>query len=1746
VSGSGSTYTATATMNSSVASGTLTYSINYSDLSGNAGTQVTTTTNSSVVTFDQTVPTLSAVTISSNNATSSLAKVGDVVTLSITSSESIQAPTVSIGGIAATVSGSGSTYTATATMTSSVTSGTITYSINYSDLSGNAGTQVTSTTNNSTVTFDQTVPTLSAVTISSNNATSSLAKVGDVVTLSITSSESIQAPTVSIGGIAATVSGSGSTYTATATMNSSVASGTLTYSINYSDLSGNAGTQVTTTTNSSVVTFDQTVPTLSAVTISSNNATSSLAKVGDVVTLSITASETIQTPTVSIGGITATMTGSGSTYTATATMSSSVASGTLTFTVNYSDLSGNAGIQVTSTTNSSTVTFDKTTPVISQINLSWGSVLNISEASTSGTISLTTTGVENGQIATIKLNSSTYTNTVTNNTASVTIPQSALTALSNGSTYSVTANVSDAAGNAATQVSASFIVDKENPSGYSVSWVPTIINNQNYRAVSFVLTNAEVGSTFTYTISGGTASISGNLTVTSTNQSIGSIDTYTIPDGVVNLGVVVKDAAGNIGNLVIASINKATNGAPTGVVLPITISQNDSNRVINLVEGLIDPDNDPITVNSVQISYSLVNISNNQSLPISTSRQALFSDIVSTSDLNGNNLSIETIKSKFLPANQKGVISISYIVTDGFNSVSQSTQLEIIGANDQPTGNNVSINQVSVNGSNALVPLIEGLGVSSSVPGVDLDDDLVSYVLDPTSAVANGQFQFQTDGSFVFVPDNDYFGEQSFNYFVKDQTGILQGPYLVKIVIRENPDIDGVPSVLEMLGTDGGDVNGDGVPDRKQNNITTFPITSYADFQAGLDWANDTTKVKPSASNIGSLLIGFIPNGTGSLKDTSLKLDPFAKFSNVSLMQKPTNVDSTTKFNSDVYSFQIEPMFGRQLTDLDGDSTNGKQTRVILNFPRGVKATTYLKKNTSGKWFSFLDDQNLSTWDEGATLVNLDNDTSTIERIILTIKDGGIGDYDGIVNDTIVDPGALGFIAPVIEDAILAPKREGLAAGTVLYNINEMSTGADTDLEGQALSYKIAAGTDAAILAAVRVDSITGQLQVKNVDAFDFETFEQNGIAKFSLYVTAKDISGFTSTAKFIVQILNVDEFPRIINDTSFYYYENQPVSVPVTKISALPDYQDVTTYSILPGYNAADFSINNSTGVLSFKNSPNYEANKKYQLDIQAIDMRGNTYHNLYSIYILDVNEAPFELKLAGDSLYENASKDTLFGKFTSLDIDVVDTAIYSLTSGVGDVDNDKFIVTPTGLLKANNVFDFEIKSTYSIRVSVTDKGGLTFDKVFAIRILDVDEDTDGDGVLDSKELLDGTSPTNFCSFKLPSVSLKPSTNWLKADCDNDGLTNEFEKSIGSNLQLIDTDGDGVNDGKEVADKTDPLNGCSLIVSSQDQSPSDNWKKADCDNDGLSNGVELGLKTNLLQPDTDLDGVIDGTEVADNTLPLDACSLVLLHQTLQPSLTWMNGDCNNDGILNSEVLLVKKHATTAVLQPDGTFKFKYTIFVRNTRPETLTGLVITEDLAKVFGSNMSFVVEAVTVSGNLQRNLGYDGQGSVNVTTSLSTVAGYASDSIQLFVKLQPKGYEGYVSNIASVDAVGKWGKVYRESIDTTVSGGRVTGNGLAAKVWIPKINLIIAGGFSPNNDGVDDKFIILRPWGTTVSLRIFNRWGQIVYQNPNYQNEWDGRGVGNMLGKLLPSGTYFYSVDSFDTSGKHQHFSGNVTMVR
>lgn len=61
------------------------------------------------------------------------------------------------------------------------------------------------------------------------------------------------------------------------------------------------------------------------------------------------------------------------------------------------------------------------------------------------------------------------------------------------------------------------------------------------------------------------------------------------------------------------------------------------------------------------------------------------------------------------------------------------------------------------------------------------------------------------------------------------------------------------------------------------------------------------------------------------------------------------------------------------------------------------------------------------------------------------------------------------------------------------------------------------------------------------------------------------------------------------------------------------------------------------------------------------------------------------------------------------------------------------------------------------------------------------------------------------------------------------------------------------------------------------------------------------------------------------------------------------------------------------------------------------------------------------------------------------------------------------------------------------------------------------IPEGFSPNGDGINDTFEIVNTSGFPSEVRIFDRWGKLIYSNDNYQNDWSGA--------ALPDGTY-YSV--------------------
>jgi gliding motility-associated-like protein len=109
-------------------------------------------------------------------------------------------------------------------------------------------------------------------------------------------------------------------------------------------------------------------------------------------------------------------------------------------------------------------------------------------------------------------------------------------------------------------------------------------------------------------------------------------------------------------------------------------------------------------------------------------------------------------------------------------------------------------------------------------------------------------------------------------------------------------------------------------------------------------------------------------------------------------------------------------------------------------------------------------------------------------------------------------------------------------------------------------------------------------------------------------------------------------------------------------------------------------------------------------------------------TLQITEVNQAPTDILLSNATINEEEDANTLVGILSTTDADDGDTFTYTLMAGTGDTDNNSFLISGDQL-QSNEVFDYETKSVYSIRVRTTDFAGTWFEKVFAVFIEDLDE---------------------------------------------------------------------------------------------------------------------------------------------------------------------------------------------------------------------------------------------------------------------------------------------------------------------------------------------------------------------------------------------------------------------------------------
>lgn len=88
---------------------------------------------------------------------------------------------------------------------------------------------------------------------------------------------------------------------------------------------------------------------------------------------------------------------------------------------------------------------------------------------------------------------------------------------------------------------------------------------------------------------------------------------------------------------------------------------------------------------------------------------------------------------------------------------------------------------------------------------------------------------------------------------------------------------------------------------------------------------------------------------------------------------------------------------------------------------------------------------------------------------------------------------------------------------------------------------------------------------------------------------------------------------------------------------------------------------------------------------------------------------------------------------------------------------------------------------------------------------------------------------------------------------------------------------------------------------------------------------------------------------------------------------------------------------------------------------------------------------------------------------------------------------------------------------------------------LWVPN-------AFTPNDDGLNSKFTT--PYGSikTFELKIYDRWGELMFSTKDIDNNWDG----TYKGKPCPDGVYIYTLRYSGADNISKNQAGNITLLR
>jgi type III secretion system FlhB-like substrate exporter len=308
------------------------------------------------------------------------------------------------------------------------------------------------------------------------------------------------------------------------------------------------------------------------------------------------------------------------------------------------------------------------------------------------------------------------------------------------------------------------------------------------------------------------------------------------------------------------------------------------------------------------------------------------------------------------------------------------------------------------------------------------------------------------------------------------------------------------------------------------------------------------------------------------------------------------------------------------------------------------------------------------------------------------------------------------------------------AAISVNENTTAVTTVTATDVDTVTpLVYAIAGGADAARFT---IDAVTGVVRFAVAPDFEAPT-DANGDNVYEVIVSVSDGQD-TDAQTLLVTVLNVNDIPPVITSNgggaSAAVSVNENTTAVTTVTATDTDGIGSVSYSISGGADAAGFTIDAVTGVLTFTVAPNAEApsdvngDNVYEVVVRASDGSLSSTQTVF-VTVQDVNEfAPVITSNGGgaSAAVSIGESTTAVTTVTATDADAVSSLSYSISGGA---DAALFSIdASTGVLRFIAAPDFEApqdagsNNVYDVEVTVSD-GSFTDVQAIAVTVNNVND---------------------------------------------------------------------------------------------------------------------------------------------------------------------------------------------------------------------------------------------------------------------------------------------------------------------------------------------------------------------------------------------------------------------------------------